>query len=265
MTTIELKDLTVRFGDFTAVRSVSLTIGENEVVGLVGESGSGKSTLARTIMGLTPVSGGDILVDGRSILDRHGVASPPRAIQMIFQDPRSALDPRFTVMQVVAEAMASRGGRSRHDRVLELLDQVVLDRSVATARPGRLSGGQQQRVAIARAFAAQPRMILADEVTASLDVSVQAVVLNVLRSMGQDSGLGMLFVSHNLAVVRYMADRTAVMRNGELVELDDTDQLVAAPKHPYTRTLLDAVPRIGQKLDVSREVSKNLGQLYRRA
>ncbi len=248
---LNVRDLVVRYGDFTAVDGVSLTVPRGQVVGLVGESGSGKSTLARAVVGLAPVHGGTIEIGGQDVtrLGRRQRVAVLRRVQMVFQDPRGALDPRFTVGQCVEEALdGSVRGADRGRRVADLLERVALDPAVARSRPTTLSGGQQQRVAIARALAADPEIILADEVTASLDVSVQAVVLNLLRDIQRSTGLTMLFISHNLAVVRYMADHVAVMRHGRLVEHGPTETLVTEPAEEYTRTLLGAVPRLGQPL-----------------
>jgi peptide/nickel transport system ATP-binding protein len=242
---LAVDDLTVRYGTFTAVRGVSFDVPRGSVLGLVGESGSGKSTVARAIVGLTPSRGtirvGDVDVSARS--DRRTRRVRQR-VQLVFQDPRGSLDPRLRVGDSIAEGM--RGGR-RSSRVAELLDLVSLDPHLADVRPHLLSGGQRQRVAIARALAAEPEVLIADEVTASLDVSVQAVVLNLLRRLQRDLGLTMLFISHNLAVVRYMSDDLAVMFNGRVVEQGPADDVIAAPEHPYTRSLLAAIPQIGER------------------
>lgn len=263
MSKLIINDLQVRYDDFVALDGVDLEIASGEIVGLVGESGSGKSTLARAILGLVPVTRGRIRLNGQDVTNRvgrrrHGAL---RQVQMIFQDPRSALDPRFTAGQCIEEALPDRGllrSSTRRRRVEELLEEVALDPKVIHARPGTLSGGQQQRVAIARALAADPEVILADEITASLDVSVQAVVLNLLRAIHRSTGLTMLFISHNLAVVRYMADHIAVMRQGQVVEHEATNTLVATPAHPYTQELLAAVPRPGKTLSRTEEADPSV-------
>jgi len=233
------EDVTVRYGRTTAVDGVSLTVPEGQVVGLVGESGSGKSTLARAAVGLAPLTSGSITLDGRPVPTR----GRNRPLQMVFQDPYSSLDPRMTVGESVAEAMppgASRGGR--RDEVRRLLDLVHLDPAVARAHPARLSGGQRQRVALARALAGRPRVVLADEITSALDVSIQGAVLNLVRELQRELGLSILFISHNLAVVRYVASHVAVMHTGRIVEQGPASEVLAHPAHDYTRELLAAVP-----------------------
>ena len=254
MTALETHGLTVRFGRgheaLTAVDDVDLTIAEQTIVGLVGESGSGKSTLARAIVGLVPISGGEVLLDGAAV--RRGrtghIAGLNRRVQMVFQDPFSSLTPRMTVGTAIAEA-AGAGRRSsravRAREVEELLELVHLDSAVARELPSRLSGGQRQRVALARALAVRPEVLIADEITSALDVSVQSAILNLLRDLRSRLGIAILFVSHNLATVRYVSDTLAVMYLGRLVEAGSATALVAEPQHPYTRSLLDAVPRLG--------------------
>jgi peptide/nickel transport system ATP-binding protein len=254
MTALETHGLTVRFGRghsaLTAVDGVDLTIPEQTIVGLVGESGSGKSTLARAIVGLVPISGGEVLLDGAAV--RRGrtghTAGLNRRVQMVFQDSFSSLNPRMTVGAAIAEA-AGAGRRSsravRRREVGELLELVHLDPAVAREVPSRLSGGQRQRVALARALAVRPEVLIADEITSALDVSVQSAILNLLRDLRSRLGISILFVSHNLATVRYVGDTLAVMYLGRLVEAGSAAALVAEPQHPYTRSLLDAVPRLG--------------------
>jgi len=239
MSELRFDDVTVRYGRTTAVDGVSLVVPEGQVVGLVGESGSGKSTLARAAVGLAPMSSGSITLGGQPVpmRGRH------RPLQMVFQDPYSSLDPRMTVGESVAEAMppgASRGGR--RDEVRRLLDLVHLDPAVARAHPARLSGGQRQRVALARALAGRPRVVLADEITSALDVSIQGAVLNLVRELQRELGLSILFISHNLAVVRYVASHVAVMHTGRIVEQGPASEVLAHPAHDYTRELLAAVP-----------------------
>jgi peptide/nickel transport system ATP-binding protein len=228
---LETRDLTVRFGPVTAVDHVSLGLAAGGVLGLVGESGSGKSTLARAIVGLVPASG-SVLLDGTAL------PAPSRRVQMVFQDPYASLNPRMTVGAMLAEAARERG------RVGELLDLVGLDARYAERLPRELSGGQRQRVAIARALAVDPAVLIADEVTSALDVSVQGAILNLLRDVQARLGLTVLFISHDLSLVRYMSDATAVMYLGRIVERGDVEALVEQPRHPYTRALLDAVPSL---------------------
>lgn len=256
---LSVENLVVRYGATTVVRGVSFGVDPGGVLGLVGESGSGKSTTARAILGLAS-SQGSIRI-GELDLSAVSAGARRRArrrVQMVFQDSRSSLDPRFTVAQCVAEGL----DRFDKGRVTELLELVSLDPGLQNSRPGQLSGGQRQRVAIARALAAEPDVLIADEVTASLDVSVQAVVLNLLRRLQSELGLTMLFISHNMAVVRYMCDDLAVMYDGRIVEQGEVQQVIDEPEHPYTRSLLAAIPEIGQRRllsDVDVEYSVTAG------
>jgi peptide/nickel transport system ATP-binding protein len=239
VTALRFEDVTVRYGTTTAVDGVSLAVPEGQVVGLVGESGSGKSTLARAAVGLAPLSGGSITLDGRPVPTR----GRSRPLQMVFQDPYSSLDPRMTVGESIAEAMPPGSSRAeRRGEVERLLQLVHLEPGLARNHPGRLSGGQRQRVALARALGARPRVVLADEITSALDVSIQGAVLNLVRELQRELGLSILFISHNLAVVRYVASHVAVMHRGRIVEQGPTSQVLADPDHDYTRELLAAVP-----------------------
>ncbi|HET7745487.1 MAG TPA: oligopeptide/dipeptide ABC transporter ATP-binding protein [Gaiellaceae bacterium] len=255
MTALETRGVTVRFGRgqrrLTAVDGVDLTVPERTTLGLVGESGSGKSTLARALVGLVPIAAGEVVIDDEAVPVRRSgrVTDQRRRMQMIFQDPFSSLNPRMTVGAVLAEALAVRGGVPRGARpqaVRHYLDLVHLDGDVAGQLPRVLSGGQRQRVAIARALAARPEVLIADEITSSLDVSVQSAVLNLMRELQRELGLTMIFVSHNLATVRYVSDAIAVMYFGRIVEIGPTDGVVSDPQHPYTRMLLAAVPKLGE-------------------
>ncbi|MFG2908386.1 ABC transporter ATP-binding protein [Kitasatospora sp. NPDC048286] len=253
MTTLQVLDLTVRhhgpYGPVTAVDGVSLEIPAGTTLGLVGESGSGKSSLARAIVGLTPVHGGRVLLDGREIRvrtvgDRRRLG---RLVQIVLQDPDTALDPRMTVRRTLLEAATAfhRLDRSaRAERVPALLELVGLGREFADRLPQQLSGGQRQRVAVARALAVEPGLLIADEITSALDVSVQAAVLNTIRDLQRRLGLSMLFIGHNLPAVCHVSDVLAVMRDGRIVETAPTEALLRTPRHPYTRALLDAVPRL---------------------
>ncbi|MEV6638563.1 ATP-binding cassette domain-containing protein [Amycolatopsis sp. NPDC051371] len=239
MSELSFEDVTIRYGRTTAVDGVSLTVPAGAVVGLVGESGSGKSTLARAAVGLAPLTCGRITLAGAPVPTR----GRPRPLQMVFQDPYSSLDPRMTVGDSVAEAMPPGSSRAeRRAEAARLLELVHLDPVCAGAVPSRLSGGQRQRVALARALAARPRVIIADEITSALDVSVQGTVLNLVRELQRELGLSMLFISHNLAVVRYVASHVAVMRSGRIVEQGPTARVLTEPAHDYTRALLAAVP-----------------------
>lgn len=239
MNGLRFEDVTVRFGATTAVDGVTLAVPAGQVVGLVGESGSGKSTLARAAVGLAPVHCGRILLDGAPVPTK-GRARP---LQMVFQDPYSSLDPRMSIGESVAEAMPRGSSRAeRRAEVARLLELVHLDPTRAGARPAEMSGGQRQRVALARALAGRPQVVIADEITSALDVSIQGAVLNLVRELQRELGLSMLFISHNLAVVRYVASRVAVMQGGRIVEEGPTSQVLAEPAHDYTRELLAAVP-----------------------
>lgn len=241
MSELRLEHVSVRYGSrrrgLTAVDGVSLVVPDGEVVGLVGESGSGKSTLARAIVGLAPVSGGRILLDGAPVPHR----GRRRPVQMVFQDPYSSLDPRMTVGASIGEVIPRRAA-TRSAEIARLLDLVGLDADYARRYPAQLSGGQRQRVALARAIAARPEVVVADEITSALDVSVQGTVLNLVRGLQRETGLSMLFISHNLAVVRYVATSIAVMYLGRVVEYGPASDVLGDPQHPYTRDLLAAIP-----------------------
>jgi peptide/nickel transport system ATP-binding protein len=243
MPELRFENVTVRYGRgrraLTAVDEVSLTVPDREIVGLVGASGSGKSTLARAAVGLAPISSGRITLGGRPIDGRAGVHRP---FQMVFQDPYSSLNPRMTIGQSIAETMPRRSRSDRHAEVGRLLELVDLDPARAAQFPSQLSGGQRQRVALARALAGRPDVVVADEITSALDVSVQGTVLNRIRELQLQLGLSMLFISHNLAVVRYVATTVAVMYRGRIVEHGPTATVLADPQHAYTRQLLAAIP-----------------------
>ena len=235
-----------------AVSGVSFAVAPGECLGLVGETGCGKSTLARSIMQSPRPTAGDVLLQGESLV--HAGRSQLRAlrqrIQYVFQDPFSSLDPTWRVGDLVAEPLRIAGGWTRQRieaRVAEVLERVGLDPArYRTRRPRELSGGQCQRVAVARALALAPRLLVCDEVVSGLDVSVQAQLLNLLEDLRRDTGLGYLFISHDLGVVRHMSDRVAVMYLGKLVEIGPSDRLYRQPLHPYTAALLAAVPRIAE-------------------
>jgi len=234
---------------FTAVDSAKFEVRQGEVFGLVGESGSGKSTIARMIAGLYPVDGGAVRFDGKDVTS--GSKGVPdwyrREIQMIFQDPYSSLNPRMRVDQIVAEPAKHHGiltGDALTARVGELLDRVGLGAEAGLKYPHEFSGGQRQRISIARALATQPRFLICDEPTSALDVSIQAQILNILKDLQEHLNLTMLFISHDLPVVRQMCDRVGVMKNGQLVEVAETEALFADPQHPYTQQLLSLMPRL---------------------
>ncbi|MQS17012.1 ABC transporter ATP-binding protein [Streptomyces kaniharaensis] len=253
MTGLRLCDLTVHHhgphGPVTAVDGVSLEIPPGTTLGLVGESGSGKSSLARAIVGLTPVHAGRVLLDGQEVRVRTVRARRRlgRLVQIVLQDPDTALDPRMTVRQTLVEAATAfhrLDRRARAERVTGLLDLVGLDPRLADRLPRQLSGGQRQRVAIARALAVGPGLLIADEITSALDVSVQASVLNTIRELQRKLGLSMLFIGHNLPAVCHVSDTVAVMHRGRIVETAPTEDLLRGPRHPYTRALLASVPTL---------------------
>jgi len=259
MSELRFEQVTVRFGRgrtlTTAVDSLDLIVRPGTTHGLVGESGSGKSTVARVAVGLTKLDAGRILLDGVDITSRDPAArAARRRVQMVFQDPLSALDPRMSVGASIAEGLLATGRRhtstQRDARVRELLDLVHIDPARADDRPVAFSGGQRQRITIARALAAEPEVLIADEITSALDVSVQGIVLNLLRELQQRLDLTMLFISHNLAVVRYVSDEVTVMRGGRVIEHGPTDSMLSDPTDSYTRELLRAVPVMGRPLDL---------------
>ena len=234
-----------------AVKGVNLSIAQGEVFGLVGESGSGKSTVARLIAGLYTPSSGSVAFNGTNLTglkDEKRRNACRRPIQMVFQDPFSSLNPRMRVLDIVAEPirfhkLAASESETRQI-VTDLLDIVGLGAAAAQRYPHEFSGGQRQRICIARALATRPRFLICDEPTSALDVSIQAQILNLLKDLQEQLGLTMLFISHDLPVIRQMCDRVGVMRHGELLEVADTETLFAAPRHEYTQHLLGLMPRL---------------------
>jgi peptide/nickel transport system ATP-binding protein len=238
-------------GEIRAVDSVSLAIERGETVGLVGESGSGKSTLGRMLLRLIEPTSGVVTFDGRDVLRASGgeLRRMRRDMQIIFQDPFASLDPRMRVEQIVTEPFAIHGNGDAasappRQRAAELMRVVGLDESALRRYPHEFSGGQRQRIGIARALALRPKFIVCDEPVSALDVSVGAQIVNLLAQLQRDFGLTYLFISHSMPVVRYLAKRIAVMLRGRIVEIGDTENIVVAPQHEYTRTLLAATPEI---------------------
>lgn len=234
-----------------AIDHIDLEVAAGQRLGIVGESGSGKSTLVRMMAALARPTSGEITFQGRSIVGRPEpeLAWLRRGVQMVFQDPRSSLDPRMKVADIIAEPLRSRiwRGDERPDprgRVAELLDQVGLESSAARLYPHQFSGGQRQRIAIARALAPRPQVLIADEAVSALDVSVRAQVLNLITDLVVRHNLTLLFVSHDLAVVRHLCDFVVVLRAGRIVESGLIEQVYEAPQDPYTRQLLASVPRL---------------------
>ncbi|WP_416875949.1 dipeptide ABC transporter ATP-binding protein [Kitasatospora sp. SC0581] len=229
-----------------ALDEVGFTLRAGEALGVVGESGSGKTTLARVAMGLSRPDAGEVLLHGRpwSALPERRRRAGRSAIQFVQQDPYASADPRFTVARIIGEALPGLRRAERARRCAELLDQVGLPAELLSRRPHQLSGGQRQRVAIARALAGRPRVLVCDEPVSALDVSVQAQVLELLDRLRRERGIALLFITHDLAVVRQVADRVLIMRGGSVVEEGETERIFEAPAHPYTRALLDAVLRL---------------------
>ena len=234
-------------GHVRAVDGLSFAIGDGETLGLVGESGCGKSTVGRTILRLIEPTAGVIRLGGHDVthLSRSELRPYRRQMQIIFQDPFSSLDPRMRAGAIVGEPLAVHGverGKRRAERVAELFERVGLRSAQMGHYPHQFSGGQRQRIGIARALALSPRLIVADEPVSSLDVSIQAQVLNLMMQLQRELGLAYLFISHNLAVVEHISQRVAVMYLGRIVEYADRTSLFTAPLHPYTELLLSAVP-----------------------
>lgn len=229
---------------------VSLSIAAGESVGLVGESGAGKTSLLRLLLGLSAPTSGDILFRGQPlrVRDRAVMRDFRRSVQPVFQDPFSSLDPRVTVGESIAEPLRSLGigaGRTvRAARVAELLAAVDLPADAASRYPESFSGGQRQRIAIARALAPDPALLLADEPVSALDTSVRMLVIDLVRDIARERGIGLLLVSHDLTVVSALCERTTVLEGGRIVEEGPTQRLLAEPQHPYTQRLLASVPRL---------------------
>ncbi|WP_066285270.1 ATP-binding cassette domain-containing protein [Arthrobacter sp. B6] len=252
-TLLDVKDVVVEYPlkgfrkePFKALKGVSLDIRPGETVGLVGESGSGKTTLGRAVLGLAPVTGGSIKYRGQEIskATRAQRKQLSHEIQVVFQDPYTSLNPSMTIEQILTEPLTVRKveRQAANKRVAELLDQVRLPHDAAHRLPREFSGGQRQRVAIARALALDPKLIVCDEPVSALDLSTQARVMELFIEIQERTGVAYLFVSHDLAVVRHLSHRVAVMYHGEIVEWGDGEQVTGAPEHPYTQRLFMAAP-----------------------
>ncbi len=255
---VQVRDLKMHFpinsgllrrqtGAVKAVDGVSFDILEGETLGLVGESGCGKSTCGRAVLRLYDITGGEITIDGRAIgaSKQSDLRTMRPTMQMVFQDPQACLNPRMTVGAIIGEPLSEHTGLSkaeRTDKVRDLMDKVGLNHAFINRYPHEFSGGQRQRIGIARALALNPKFIVCDEPIAALDVSIQAQVVNLLEELQDSLGLTYLFISHDLSMVRHIADRVAVMYLGKIVELAPRDALYDAPLHPYTEALLSAVP-----------------------
>ncbi len=235
-----------------ALSEVSLEIRAGEVLGVVGESGCGKSTLGRAILRLSDADAGEVVFDGQDLIRLSRAAMNPvrRNLQVVFQDPFGALNPRHRVGHILAEPLIVQGQGdrvARMARVAEVLRLVGLPETAAGRYPHEFSGGQRQRIAIARALVLNPRLIVADEAVSALDVSVQSQILNLIAGLRRQLGLSILFISHDLSVIRHVSDRIAVMYLGRIVESGPTESVIAGPRHPYTQALLSAVPRPGER------------------
>jgi peptide/nickel transport system ATP-binding protein len=267
---VELQDLQVYFplrsgvlidrhvGDVRAVDGVDLQIHRGETLGLVGESGCGKTTLGRTLLRLYEPTGGRIVFDGQDITDLKGKAlrNLRQRMQMVFQDPYSSLNPRQSVQRIIGEPLRVHdvaSGAAVDTKVADLLEQVGLPRSAARRYPHEFSGGQRQRIGLARSLALNPELIIADEPVSALDVSIQAQIVNLLEDLQDELGLTFLFIAHDLAIVRHISDRIAVMYLGKVVEVAESEDLYTEPLHPYTRALLSAVPIPDPRVESSRE------------
>ncbi|WP_258871245.1 ABC transporter ATP-binding protein, partial [Halobacillus trueperi] len=251
---VEIKNLkqhfkTGRHSVVKAVDGLNFNIYKGETFGLVGESGCGKSTTGRTIIRLYDATDGEVIFDGENVhgkKSREDLKKFNREMQMIFQDPYASLNPRMKVEDIIAEGMDIHGlakdGKARKAKVHELLETVGLNKEHANRYPHEFSGGQRQRIGIARALAVDPSFIIADEPISALDVSIQAQVVNLLKKLQEEKGLTYLFIAHDLSMVKYISDRIGVMYFGKMVELADADELYKHPIHPYTQSLLSAIP-----------------------
>ncbi len=262
---LRLEELCVGYGAVRVVDRAELSLRPGEVVGLVGESGCGKSTLGKAILRLADAEAGRILFEGQDIthLPERRLRSVRPRLQMIFQDPFASLNPRKTVAAILEAPLrqAGMGRAARQARVAELLGQVGLKAEHAARLPHEFSGGQRQRIGIARALALEPKLIVCDEAVSALDVSVRAQVLNLLADIRQRMGMALLFISHDLSVVRHISDRVAVMYLGRIVEVGPAARIFAAPRHPYTQALLDAVPDIGRRRRFARGAAPIAGEM----
>jgi oligopeptide transport system ATP-binding protein len=241
-----------------AVDGVSLEVRRGETLGLVGESGCGKSTLARVITNLQPATAGRVMFDGQDLTRLSGsrMRRIRRQVQIIFQDPFASLDPRMTVGEIIAEPIDNFGvarGRARQQRIQELLRLVGLNPNFTNRYPHEFSGGQRQRIGIARALAPNPTFIVCDEPVSALDVSIQAQIINLLQDLQREFHLTYLFIAHDLAVVRHLSNRVAVMYLGKVVEVADRNDIYASPQHPYTRALLSSIPVPDPEIESGRD------------
>ncbi len=248
---LSIQDLSVsyptrgfRSSPVTVLDGVSLDIYEHETVGLVGESGSGKTTIGRALLGLAPVTGGRVMFEGQDIskLSRTERRRRAKDLQVVFQDPYSSLNPAMTIEDILTEPLLVSGGKAGRDVVRRLLDQVHLPQDAGRRLAREFSGGQRQRIAIARALALEPKLVVCDEPTSALDMSTQARILTLFKEIQETTGVAYLFITHDLAVVRAISHRIAVLLQGKIVELGSAAQVTGDPQHPYTQRLLMAAP-----------------------
>ncbi len=260
---LEVKNLDIAYGEgkskFLAVKNANFHIYQGETFGLVGESGSGKTTIGRAVMRILPTCGGDIIYDGDKINGKISKALDKKVIkevQMIFQDPMASLNERAKIDYIVGEGLKNIGvpKAERHQMVIDALLKVGLLPEFSSRFPHEFSGGQRQRIGIARALVMNPKLIVADEPISALDVSIRAQVLNLLAEMQRERGLTYLFIAHDLSVMRYITDRIAVIYKGEIVELAETEELFKRPMHPYTRSLLSAIPVPDPKIEKEKKL-----------
>jgi peptide/nickel transport system ATP-binding protein len=249
------------------LRDVSLHVAPGEVLGLVGESGSGKSTIGKAVLRLIDIDSGEVLFDGHNLntLDKGALRRLRKDMQIIFQDPYASLDPRKTIRATLAEALDTHGlhlGEARLHRLTELMDMVGLNPSFLDRRPHEFSGGQRQRIGIARALAVEPKFIVADEAVSALDVSIQAQILNLLADLRAKTGISLLFISHDLSVVRFISDRVMVLYLGKVMEVGPADDIHFDPRHPYTAALVSAEPNLGRRPDRIRLTGEIPSPLY---
>lgn len=240
---VKIEDAVVQFstprGTIRAVDGVSLEVGKKEAVAVVGESGCGKTTLARAVLGLQPLAEGQISIDGKVVDEpKKGHA---KQVGIVWQDPFASIEPLWRVRRILNEPFRLNG---QDGDIEKLMDEVGLDRRLADRFPHELSGGQRQRVAIGRALALRPPLVICDEPTAALDLSIQAQILNLLKDIKDETGCSLLYISHDLLTVRYLSDRVAVMYMGQIVETGPTEEVFNYPKHPYTKILLDSAPTL---------------------
>lgn len=264
---LSVKDLEIKFKDFVAVKDVNFDIYKGETFSLVGESGSGKTTIGRAIIRINDTSKGEILFNGKKIngrITRDMNKYIVKNIQMVFQDPAASLNERATVDYIVSEGLINFGmyenEADRKQKVIKALESVGLLPEHATRYPHEFSGGQRQRIVMARAIVMEPEFIIADEPISALDVSIRAQVLNLLKKLQQDNGLTYLFIAHDLSVVRFISDRIAVIHKGRIVELAEAEELFLNPFHPYTKSLLSAIPIPDPRLEKNKQLIVYTGE-----